>query len=304
MSHSLRAFVPPVSLPTIKRRRVLSSPTSALKSPAAVGLATVLATTIYATPLAVHAQEAPTVPVQPAPPLQTLPATPSLLDLEDVLTAGERIRVQSRLNKVYNTSGFHISILTQSEATAPGRRIQSVFPQDERSVLIVAEPSSPNLLRFRVGEEVKKKLPPSFWNELANRYGNSFYVRDKGADTSLLETISAIEQCALPSATICKFVPGISNDQLFVSLCCAAFAGFIAGAVSRTGGSTFSARYVALFSPLWGIFFVSFALGPVVARIPGLSWQLAAVLASFMAPALVVWAWIPIGIGPPGDKAS
>eukprot|EP00178_Gracilaria_changii_P016581 TRINITY_DN47806_c0_g1_i1.p1 TRINITY_DN47806_c0_g1~~TRINITY_DN47806_c0_g1_i1.p1 ORF type:complete len:305 (-),score=37.88 TRINITY_DN47806_c0_g1_i1:767-1681(-) len=304
MRRSIGAFVPSGSLPTFERQRVLSPPICALKPPASISLATIIATAICATPFTVFPQEAPSVSVSQPPPLETAPSTPSLLDLEEVLTSGERVRVQSRLNKVYNTSGFHISILTQSEATAPGRRIQSVFPQDERSVLIVAEPSSPNLLRFRIGDDVKKKLPPSFWNELANRYGNSFYVRENGADTSLLETISAIEQCALPSATICKFVPGISNDQLFVSLSCAAFAGFIAGAASRTGGAKFNARYVALFSPLWGIFFVSFAVGPVLARISGLSWQLAVVVASFLAPALIVWAWIPIGIGPPGGKAS
>ncbi|PXF40082.1 Thylakoid lumenal 15.0 kDa protein 2, chloroplastic [Gracilariopsis chorda] len=240
---------------------------------------------------------------QQAPP-QPSPTTPSLLDLENVLTIGERQRLQTTLSDIQNKANIRISLLTQSERTAPGRKIQTVFPQDENSVLIVAEPSSPNLLRFRVGETVKQKLPPSFWNELANRYGNSFYVRETGADVALLQALQAVQQCATVEGRICRFVPGVSTDQLAVSVCCAAAAGALVGVVARTGGEKFNARYVALYSPLWGIFFVSFGLGPVLARVPGASWQLASVVAAFVSIVALVWIWVPIGIGPPGRDST
>lgn len=225
----------------------------------------------------------------------------TVLDLDRVLATAQRARLKTRLEQLPQTSGFRVVLLTQNATNAPGMAAVKIFGLDARTALIVVDRRGGNVLGFRVGDALRERLPQSFWTELGNRYGNTFYVRDHGIDGALLDAVGKIETCLQPSA-FCKVVPGLSQDQFYVGVASAALAGCIAGAAARTGGKTLNLTYLTLFSPLWSIFLVSFALGPLLQRQPGLSLELAGTLSAFALFAGGLWAWIPVRFGQPGQK--
>lgn len=235
-------------------------------------------------------------------PRALLPAQPPILleDLDNLLTSGQKSRLETTLRTLDETD-THLRVLTQNAANTPGRAVIQIFGLSEETALIVADTRGGNLLNFRVGESLQKRLPLSFWTELGNRYGNKFYVDEHGPDGALLDAVDKIKEC---SGRVCNVVPGISNDQLYVDIACAAIGGAVAGAASRTGGKKFNVSYLALFSPLWGIFLVSFGLGPVLTRVPTVSPEVGSVVAAFLAVALLVWAWVPARFGRPGQDGN
>lgn len=44
---------------------------------------------------------------------------------------------------------------------------------------MVCDPTSPNILQFRAGQEVNQLLSRPFFVELQSRYGNLYYVREE-----------------------------------------------------------------------------------------------------------------------------
>lgn len=157
------------------------------------------------------------------------------------------------------------------------------------------------MLSFVTGADVPNLgLPQSFWVEAANRFGNVFAVRDTGIDGAVERVIYAVESCLRPGK-LCRYVPGVSEEQWKVSVVSAALGGCIAGAACRTG-RRWNWPFVLLFSPLWGIFGVSFGLAPVVQRVEGVSVEVASVVMAFAMCAAAVWLWVPRSFGKPGKE--
>lgn len=278
----MSAFLPP-PFPTTRRhtpRRPRIAQTPVCSSPSQKLAAAILTTTILSTPV--------------------LAAPNLLLDYDHILTTGQTTRLESRLRSLED-GGTKVRVLTQNLERTPGQAVKSLLGLGDDTALIVIDRRSGNVLNFNIGAKVKERIPLSFWNELGNRYGNEFYVRENGPDQSLFESLDKIEECSKPN-TFCQVVPGISDDQLYVSIASAAVAGCVAGAASRTGGKRFNLPYLLLFSPLWSIFLISFGIGPVVTRVHGWSWELASVVVPFLFLAAGVWLWIPARFGEPGQK--
>ena len=57
--------------------------------------------------------------------------------------------------------------------------VKSAWAPDGRTVIIIVDPSSPNILDFSTGQAVEQLLRRTFFVELQSRYGNKFFVRDE-----------------------------------------------------------------------------------------------------------------------------
>ena len=236
--------------------------------------------------------------------LSSIPAGSRIADLERVLTSGEESRLDAALANLESENGIRVRLLSQGEGNAPGVAVRQFFGLDDQTVLVVVDVRSGNILNFRVGDNVQKILPTSFWVELGNRFGNKFYVRDHGIDVAVLDTIKAIAECSRPGRAICNAVPGVTQDQLMICVASAATAGVIAGAATRTGGKKFNVPFFLLYSPIWSIFLVSFGIGPVLSRAGFVSGEAAAVLGTFMVCAAAFWWWVPIVLGRPKNVSD
>ena len=223
-------------------------------------------------------------------------------DFGKLLGRGERERLERVLASLEESNGLRVRVLTVTN----GVSATNVFDQSNTDVLLVADTRGGNLLYTRVNDSVYAKLPRSFWIELPNRFGTQFYVRENGADGAIFAAVNAIVNCTESGSRICKAVPGVSSDQLGVSVASAGLAGAIFGAAARTDGEQFNFAFVLLFAPIWSIFFVSFGLGPVLTRLDGL-WHFESILvtAVFAVVAASIWFWVPRGLGPsPGSKTK
>ncbi len=225
-----------------------------------------------------------------------------LADFGKLMGRGERQRLESILASLEETTGLRVRVLT----VTAGVSATNVFPPSSTDVLLVADTRGGNLLYTRVADSVYSRLPRSFWIELPNRFGTQFFVREHGTDGAIFAAIDAIASCSVPGARTCAAVPGVSSDQLGVSVVSAALAGAIFGAAARTDGEKFNTAFVLLFAPIWSIFLVSFGMGPVLTRLEGVVHMESALVAlAFMAVAGSIWFWVPRGLGPsPGSKSE
>jgi hypothetical protein len=132
--------------------------------------------------------------------------------------------------------------------------------------MLVADPRGGNLLNFSVGDAVYDLLPRTFWIELQTRYGNQFFVRENGEDNSILSALDSIQGCLSHGG--CNVVPGLPQEQWILTLITSIVGGVICGfaAHPRKEGQGFAWQWVLIFSPLWGILFLAFGIGPVVTR--------------------------------------
>lgn len=290
------AFLPPPLAPPRRARpqraRIIPSCTSRpCRSlvPASAAAAILLTTQLNG------ALAAASEPVFAAPQVES--AVSQVSDPARVLTSGQAARLLAQLRSLEESTGVRVVVVTRGAALAP---LPLPAP---RTVVVALDPRAGNVLSFSVAPDLAPVLPASFFIEATNRFGNTFYVRDNGLDAALLSAVQAIETCA-SSARVCRAVPGVSDDQWVISVSSAAVAGTIAGAAARTGGKKFNASFLLLFSPLWSICLISFGIGPIVARGPGVELQLATTISAFVVLALTVWAWVPISLGPPGEGGS
>ncbi|KAK4531051.1 hypothetical protein CCYA_CCYA06G1908 [Cyanidiococcus yangmingshanensis] len=230
-----------------------------------------------------------------------------VVDLARALSPAEYEHLRTRIHQIEDTSGYRIRILTQRFETV-GRAIGRYFGlDDQRTVLVVLDERSGNVLNFRVGEAVTERFPASFWLELQGRYGNQFFVREHGEYRVLDACISALETC-LQSDRICRFVPGFGRDQWALSFFMSLLGGAVIGFTARTPqdrreAKTPNWRWILVFSPLWAIFLVSFGTLPIVAREGWLNRDLAANWAGAALVATAFWYAIPrVFPGGPGDQ--
>jgi hypothetical protein len=189
----------------------------------------------------------------------------NVIDLGKFLTDSEESALDQKLTEFEKQTGWKLRVLTQVDRT-PGRAVKEFWGLDETSVMLIADARGRNILNFSVGDAVYPLLSRTFWIELQSRYGNQFYVREHGQDQAILSAIDAIAVCLDRDG--CSVVPGIPPEQWVLTLITSIVGGFIFGFAGhpRKEGEIFAWKWALIFTPLWGMLFISFGLGPVVTR--------------------------------------
>ena len=212
----------------------------------------------------------PALPAQAVNNPELLPDEPTVvIDLARILNDAQEEYLNTQLSQVEAETGWKLRVLTQFDQT-PGRAVKDFWDLNDKSIMMVADPRGGNLLNFSVGDQLYPLLPRTFWIELQTRFGNQFYVRDNGEDGAVLGAINALETCLERGG--CSVVPGLPREQWILTLVTSILGGVICGfaAQPRREGDGIAWQWALLFSPLWGILFIAFGLGPVVTRTPEL----------------------------------
>lgn len=208
----------------------------------------------------------PTAPAQAYDNPELLPdEDTAIIDLAKSLTSRQEEDLNSEITQFEAETGWKLRVLTQYDRT-PGRAVKDFWGLDDHSVMLVADPRGGNLLNFSVGDAVYDLLPRTFWIELQTRYGNQFFVRENGEDRSILSALESIEGCLRQGG--CNVVPGLPQEQWILTLITSIVGGLVCGfaAHPRKPGQGLAWQWVLIFSPLWGILFLAFGIGPVVTR--------------------------------------
>ena len=223
-----------------------------------------LAIALFLMPIAIACTNIPAAYAFDAPELLPEKYT-NFIDLGRFLTDSEELALDLKLTKFEETTGWKLRVLTQVDRT-PGRAVKDFWGLDDQSVMLVADARGRNLLNFSVGDSIYPLLSRGFWIELQSRYGNQFFVRDQGYNQSILSSIDAIVTCLDRDG--CAVVPGIPQEQWVLTLITSIVGGIIFGFAGhpRKDGEIFAWKWALIFTPLWGMLFISFGLGPVVTR--------------------------------------
>lgn len=195
-----------------------------------------------------------------------LPDHPTpVIDLAKALSDGQRASLEANLNAFEASSGWKLRVLSQYDRT-PGLAVKEFWGLDERSLVLVADPRGGNLLNFNVGDALFALMPRTFWVELQTRYGNQYYVREHGEDGAIVDALASVQGCLERGG--CQVVPGLPQEQWLLTLCTSLLGGLIVGfaAYPRKEGNRVEWAWVLLLSPLWGLLFLVFGLGPVLTR--------------------------------------
>lgn len=197
---------------------------------------------------------------------ELLPDQPtSIIDLAQSLTRLQRENLDQTLDTFEQETGWKLRVLTQFDQT-PGRAIKNFWGLDEKSVVLVEDTRGGNILNFNIGDDVYQLLPRTFWIELQTRFGNQYFVRDNGEDQAIIQALDSVKVCLERGG--CNSVPGLPQEQWILTLVTSILGGIICGfaAHPRKEGQVFAWQWALIFSPLWGILFFSFGLGPVISR--------------------------------------
>lgn len=121
-----------------------------------------------------------------------------VIDLERFLASGEVRRLRERVSDLERRTGFKVRVLTQRFPQTPGLAIRDYWGVDDDTVVMVADYfGGAQLLKFNVGSNVDKLLPPRFWSNLAANYGNKFYTEKNGEAAAIINSVEAIRVCLL-----------------------------------------------------------------------------------------------------------
>ena len=193
------------------------------------------------------------------------PQNTPVIDLANFLPKGQEENLIQNLADFEAETGWKLRVLTQFDRT-PGLSVRKFWGLNEKSVLLVADPRGGNILNFNVGDAVYKLLPRTFWVELQTRFGNLYYVRENGENGSIVEALESIKTCLQRGG--CRVVPGLPREQWILTLITSVVGGVICGfaGIPRKKGQIFAWQWALIFSPLWGILFIAFGLGPVITR--------------------------------------
>lgn len=188
-----------------------------------------------------------------------------VIDLANALTGQQEANLVKDLEDFEQETGWKLRVLTQFERT-PGLAVKDYWGLDNHSVLLVADPRGGNLLNFSVGDDFYPLMSRTFWIELQTRFGNQFFVREHGEDQSILEALESIKLCLRRGG--CLVVPGLPPEQWALTLITSIVGGVVCGfaAKPRKEGQIIAWQWALIFSPLWGILFIAFGIGPVVTR--------------------------------------
>ncbi len=219
---------------------------------------------------------------------ELLPPHPTpVVDLAKVLTPIQQERLSLELGQFETDTGWKLRVLTQYDRT-PGLAVKDFWELDDHSILLVADSRGGNILNFNVGEDAYRVLQRTFWVELQTRFGNQYFVRENGEDQAIIQSLQAIENCLVRGG--CRAVPGLPSEQWILTLITSCLGGVIFGfaARPRKEHQLVAWKWILLFSPLWGMLFVVFGLGPVLVRTS--EWiPIARNVAGFMITALLAF---------------
>ncbi len=197
---------------------------------------------------------------------ELLPDKPTpVVDLAKTLTNIQEEQLVNDLNQFQAETGWKLRVLTQYDRT-PGRAVIKFWGLDDKSILLVADSRGGNILSFSVGDAVYELLPRTFWIELQTRFGNLYFVREEGEDQAILQALQSVKGCLLKGG--CIAVPGLPREQWILTLISSIVGGVICGFAGqpRNDKQGFAWQWALIFSPLWGILFIAFGIGPVVTR--------------------------------------
>jgi energy-converting hydrogenase Eha subunit A len=196
---------------------------------------------------------------------ELLPDAPTpIIDLAQTLTTSQEKILGDKLAQLEADTGFKLRVLTQFDRT-PGRAVKEFWGLDEKSILVIADERGGNLLGFNVGNALYALFPRTFWIELQTRFGNLYYVRDNGPDQSILGVVDTLSTCLHQGG--CQVVPGLPREQWILTLVTSVIGGIVLGfAAQPRDGKLVAWQWALIFSPLWGILFIAFGIGPVVSR--------------------------------------
>ena len=197
---------------------------------------------------------------------ELLPETPApVIDLANSFSEVQEQSLNQDLEGFEQETGWKLRVLTQFDQT-PGRAVKKFWGLDDKSVLLVSDSAAGNILNFNVGDAAYQLLPRTFWIELQTRFGNQYFVRDNGEDQSILQSLDSIKVCLRQGG--CNVVPGLPQEQWLFTLMTSIVGGLICGFAGhpRNPDQSFSWQWALIFSPLWGILFISFGIAPVVTR--------------------------------------
>jgi hypothetical protein len=224
---------------------------------------------------------------------QLLPSTQTpIIDLAKSLNDVQERELAQDLEKFEAETGWKLRVLTQFDTT-PGRAVKDYWQLDDKSILLVADTRGGNILNFNVGDAAYKLMPRTFWIELQTRFGNLYFVRENGEDQAIVSAIESLKTCLRQGG--CRVVPGLPREQWILTLVTSILGGIILGfaAHPRKEGQIVAWQWALIFSPLWGILFISFGIGPVVSRtadwlplVRNVSGFLIGALVAFLSPAL------------------
>lgn len=189
----------------------------------------------------------------------------AVLDLANELPERQETELVAQLENLEAATGWKLRVLTQFDRS-PGQAVKNYWQLDEKSVLMVADPRGGNLLAFNVGDAVRPILPRTFWIELQSRFGNQFFVRDRGEESAIQAAVDTLELCFRQGG--CRVVPGLPNEQWLLTLATSIAGGLVCGFAGkpRNSDEIFNWQWALIFSPMWLILFVAFGIGPVVTR--------------------------------------
>ncbi|MEO0853290.1 MAG: TPM domain-containing protein, partial [Cyanobacteria bacterium J06648_11] len=139
----------------------------------------------------------------------------AVLDLANELPDSQEARLVAQLENLEAATGWKLRVLTQFDRS-PGRAVKDYWQLDERSVLMVADPRGGNLLAFNVGDAVRPILPRTFWIELQSRFGNQFFIEERGEASSIQATVDTLDLCFRQGG--CRVVPGLPDEQWLLTL--------------------------------------------------------------------------------------
>ncbi|KAJ4970344.1 hypothetical protein NE237_003443 [Protea cynaroides] len=118
-----------------------------------------------------------------------------VIDVAGFLSDGQEKRMAQEIANLEKDTGFKLRVLAQNYPETPGLAVKDFWQVDDRTVVFVADPTFGNILNFNVGASVDLEVPRSFWSRLAGKYGNIFYWKEKGEDSSIEAAVMAISNC-------------------------------------------------------------------------------------------------------------
>ncbi|MDJ0509921.1 MAG: TPM domain-containing protein [Crocosphaera sp.] len=188
-----------------------------------------------------------------------------VVDLADFLPERQEESLIGDIKTFEEETGWRIRVLTQYDRS-PGRAVINFWGLDDKSILLVADSRGGNILSFSIGDDVYALLPRTFWIELQARFGNMYYVRDNGENTAIMNALGTVKGCLVKGG--CGVVPGLPREQWILTLVTSIVGGLVFGfaGTPRKSDQVFAWQWVLIISPLWGILFIAFGIGPVVTR--------------------------------------
>jgi hypothetical protein len=190
-----------------------------------------------------------------------------VVDLANFIPTLQEESLTEDLEQFEAQTGWKMRVLTQYDRS-PGRAVKKFWGLDDKSILLVADGRGGNLLAFSIGDDVYELLPRNFWIELQTRFGNMYYIREHGENNAIVEALESVQGCLLKNG--CNAVPGLPQEQWILTLISSIVGGIILGVavIPRNKDQFIAWQWGLIMSPLWGILFIAFGMGPVIIRTP------------------------------------